>query len=57
MEFYGQLPGAFVGFMGGAVLLSLFKVNKNIASVVGLFLVTFLASAMFWLDALGALGG
>ena len=60
MEIYGQLPGAFVGFMGGAVLLALFKVKKRaktIAGVVGLFLVTYLASAMFWLDALGAQGG
>ena len=60
MEIYGQLPGAFVGFIGGSVLLALFKFQKTFKSIaggIGLFLLMFLASAMFWLDALGAQGG
>ena len=60
MEIYGQLPGAFVGFIGGSVLLALFKMQKTFKSIaggIGLFILTFLASAMFWLDALGAQGG
>ena len=57
LELYGQLPGAFVGFLGGSPLLALYKVEKNIKSisgVIGLFILTFFTSMMFWGDALGA---
>lgn len=60
MELYDQLPGAFVGFLGGSVLLALYKTEKtfkSIAGVIGLGFLALLAGVMFWLDALGAQGG
>ncbi len=57
LELYGQLPGAFVGFLGGSVLLALYKVEKNfenISGVIGLFILTLFTSLIFWGDALGA---
>lgn len=56
LELYGQLPGVFVGFLGGSTLLSLYKVEKNfksISGVIGLFILTLFTSLMFWGDALG----
>ena len=56
LELYGQLPGAFVGFLGGSALLALYKVEKNFKSIsgmIGLFILTFFTSMMFWGDALG----
>ena len=56
LELYGQLPGAFAGFLGGSALLALYKVEKSfksISGVIGLFILTLFTSLMFWGDALG----
>jgi membrane-associated phospholipid phosphatase len=57
MEAYGQLPGAFLGLLCGSILLRMYKVEKNaksIAGVIGLALLTTLASFGFTADAFGA---
>ena len=57
LELYGQLPGAFVGFLGGSALLALYKVEKSfksVSGVIGLFILTLFTSLMFWGDVLGA---
>ena len=56
IELYGQLPGAFIGFLGGSTLLALYKVEKkfkSISGVVGLFILTLLTSMLFWGDVFG----
>lgn len=57
MEAYGQLPGSFLGFVCGSILLRTYKVEKNVKSIVGvigLFLITFIPGFGFTVDAFGA---
>jgi membrane-associated phospholipid phosphatase len=46
MEAYGQVPGSFLGFLSGSILLRTYKVEKSlksIAGMLGLYLLTILA--------------
>ena len=57
LELYGQLPGAFMGFLGGSTLLASYKAEKDfksIISVIGVFILTLFTSLMFWGDVFGA---
>jgi len=57
LELYGQLPGAFMGFLGGSTLLASYKAEKDfksIISVIGVFILTLFTSLMFWGDIFGA---
>lgn len=57
MEAYGQLPGSFLGFLSGSILLRTYKVEKkikSIAGVIGLGLLILLAAFGFFADAFGA---
>lgn len=57
LETYGQIPGGLVAFGCGAILLRLYKTQKQFGSIlglVGLYLVTFLAASMALMDAFGA---
>lgn len=56
LERYGQTTGAFVGLMGGSVLVRLAtptKGVKSILSVIGLVVLTFLMALSFMADATG----
>ena len=56
LEGYGQLPGSFLGFLSGSILLRTYRVEKNtksILGVIGLFLLTAFAGLGFFGDAFG----
>jgi membrane-associated phospholipid phosphatase len=57
MEAYGQMPGSFVGLLCGSILIRTYKVEKkakSILGVIGLYLLTLLATFGFFADAFGA---
>lgn len=60
LEGYGQLPGSFLGFISGSILLRTYRTEKNaksILGVIGLFLATAFAGLGFFGDAFGAQTG
>jgi len=57
MEAFGQMPGSFLGLLGGSIWLRTYAVQKNtksIAGLTGLALLTFLMSFGLFADAFGA---
>jgi membrane-associated phospholipid phosphatase len=57
MEAYGQLPGSFLGFLCGSMLIRTYKIEKSVKSIlglIGLYLLSIFAVFGFFSDVFGA---